>query len=407
MIKLTPGVWYWNDDTNRLEFASFNPEAKERLKEGKDHPQEMGCEALNSIFQDVCTALFTGRRLAEQEGKSRRLSKRVQHEYVTLDDVKYAALRLRQKSEAHRMLSLKAAMRNKRLDAFLMALILYLSFYLEKITLEKTPKTPVSTTVLSEKKEKEYVLAKLEVARIHLAKVYCDLILGEGMAEHHHMSCGKRKTSSSQKDRDFFESFYNYCNYVAWLVFRRKHFRVIQEEISRLLRSDIFNPILRKKNHADLQKAGHQTADAKKARFPCHRNGCAKRPSINTVAQQRSPMLSTLLPLPKDSAQHLFQKQFYRQGKTPQPCKNKDLPEFSELFTTKVGIIGAHCSELNPMMVMPMGMMEEEEEEQGQKRSDSSIPSNDVSLLTLRSPQSRLSNQSSVLSRATTEVDCS
>ncbi|XP_068803422.1 protein phosphatase 1 regulatory subunit 36 isoform X2 [Struthio camelus] len=360
MIKLTPGVWYWNDDTNRLEFASFNPEAKERLKEGKDHPQEMGCEALNSIFQDVCTALFTGRRLAEQEGKSRRLSKRVQHEYVTLDDVKYAALRLRQKSEAHRMLSLKAAMRNKRLDAFLMALILYLSFYLEKITLEKTPKTPVS-----------------------------------------------RKTSSSQKDRDFFESFYNYCNYVAWLVFRRKHFRVIQEEISRLLRSDIFNPILRKKNHADLQKAGHQTADAKKARFPCHRNGCAKRPSINTVAQQRSPMLSTLLPLPKDSAQHLFQKQFYRQGKTPQPCKNKDLPEFSELFTTKVGIIGAHCSELNPMMVMPMGMMEEEEEEQGQKRSDSSIPSNDVSLLTLRSPQSRLSNQSSVLSRATTEVDCS
>uniref|UniRef100_A0A8B9Q5W2 Protein phosphatase 1 regulatory subunit 36 n=1 Tax=Apteryx owenii TaxID=8824 RepID=A0A8B9Q5W2_APTOW len=275
----------------------------------------------------------------------------------------------------------------EKLDAFLMALIFYLSFYLEKIALEKTSKTPVSTVVLLKEKEMDDVLAKLEVARIHLAKLYCNLILGEGMAEHHHMSCGKRKTSSSQKDRDFFESFYSYCSYVAWLAFRQKHFRVIQEEIGRLLRSDIFNPTLREKKDVDF--------------CICFlsRNGCAKRPSINTVAQQRSPVLSTLLPLPKDSAQHLFQKQFYRRGKTPQPCKSKDLPDFSELFTTKVGIIGAHRSELNPITLMPMGMMEEEEEEQGRKRSGSSIPSNDPSLSTLRSPQSRLSNQSSVISR--------
>ncbi|XP_062433857.1 protein phosphatase 1 regulatory subunit 36 [Rhea pennata] len=399
MIKLTPGIWYWKDDTNTLEFASSDPEAEEHLKKGKNiHFQEMGGTALNSIFQDVCTAMFTGRRLAEQEGKSRRLSKRVQHDYVTLDDVKYAALFLGQESEAHRMLSFTAVMRNKKLDAFLMALIFYLSFYLEKIALEKTSKTPVSTIVLLEEKEMDNVLAKLEVARIHLAKLYCNLILGEGMAEHYHMSCGKRKTSSSQKDRDFFESFYSYCCYVAWLAFRRKHFRVIQEEICRLLRSDIFNPTLREKKDVDLQKAGDQTADAKKVRFPCHRNGCAKRPSINIVAQQRSPVLSTLLPLPKDSAQHLFQKQFYHRGKTPQPCKSKDLPEFSELFTTKVGIIGAPRSELNPIMLMPIGMMEEEEEEQGRKRSGSSIPSTDLSISTLRSPQSRLSNQSSVIS---------
>ncbi|KAM8807984.1 protein phosphatase 1 regulatory subunit 36 [Eudromia elegans] len=340
MIKLTPGVWYWKDDTNTIEFA-----------------------------------------------------------------------------------------RNKNLDAFLMTLILYLSFYLEKIALEKTTKTPVSTIVLVEEKEMDDVLAKLEVTRTHLAKLYCNLILGEGMAEHHHMSCGKRKTSSSQKDRHFFESFYSYCSYVAWLAFRRKHFRMIQEEIGRLLRSDTFNPTLREKKDVNLQKVGDQAADAKKVRFPWHRYipdapaglwepllsqqteiSCIcflsrKRPSINLVAQQRSPVLSTLLPLPKDSAQHLFQKQLYRRGKSPQPCKRKDLPDFSELFTTKVGIIGAHRSELNPIMLMPIGMMEEEEDEQGIKKSGSSIPSNDLSLTTLRSPQSRLSNQSSVISRTMTEAD--
>uniref|UniRef100_A0A8C4KJ53 Uncharacterized protein n=1 Tax=Dromaius novaehollandiae TaxID=8790 RepID=A0A8C4KJ53_DRONO len=259
-----------------------------------------------------------------------------------------AALFLGQESEAHRVLSFTTVMRNKKLDAFLMALIFYLSFYLEKIALEKTSKTPVSTIVFLEEKELDDVLAKLEAARIRLAKLYCNLILGEGMVEHHHMS-------------------------------------LIQEEVSRLLRSDIFNPTLREKKDDDF--------------YICFlsRNSCAKCPSINTVAQQRSPVLSTLLPLPKHSAQHLFQKQFYRWGKTPQPCMSKDLPDFSELFTTRVGIIGAHRSELNPIMLMPLGMMEEEEEEQGQKRSGSSIPSNDLSLSTLRSPQSRLSTQSSVV----------
>lgn len=45
--------------------------------------------------------------------------------------------------------------------------------------------------VFLEKKEMDDVLAKLAVARIHLAKVYCNLILGRGMAQQHHMPSGK------------------------------------------------------------------------------------------------------------------------------------------------------------------------------------------------------------------------
>uniref|UniRef100_A0A8C6ZEI9 Protein phosphatase 1 regulatory subunit 36 n=1 Tax=Nothoprocta perdicaria TaxID=30464 RepID=A0A8C6ZEI9_NOTPE len=298
---------------------------------------------------------------------------------------------------AHCMLSFTTVMRNKNLDAFLMTLILYMSFYLEKIALEKTTKAPVSTIVLLEETEMDDVLAKLEVTRIHLAKLYCNLILGEGMAEHHHMSCGKRKTSSSQKDRHFFESFYSYCSYVAWLAFRRKHFRMIQEEIGRLLRSDMFNPTLREKKDVKSQKG--TIAFVLFSR---------KRPSINLVAQQRSPMLRTLLPLPKDRVKAPC---CFSQEKIQIVLPYPSFPLLhcvhciNTIFCNRIGIIGAHRSELNPIMLMPIGMMEEEEDEQGIKQSGSSIPSNDLSLTTLRSPQSRLSNQSSVISRTMTEAD--
>ncbi|NXH67994.1 PPR36 phosphatase, partial [Hydrobates tethys] len=383
-IKLTPGVWYWKDDTNTLEFASSNSAAEENLKERKNtHFQEMRVKPLKSIFQDDCSATLPERRLADTEGKLHRLSKWVQHEYVTLDDVKYGALLLKEANESHHMLSFAAVMRNEKLDEFLMALLLYLSFYLEKIALEKKCRSLISTMIFLEKKEMDDVLAKLAVARIRLAKVYCNLILGRGMAQQHHMPTGKRKTSL-QKDRSFFEGFYNFCSYVAWLVFRRKHFQVIREEIGRLLCSDIFNPALRDRSNVDLQKAGDRTADANTVRLPYLRKVHARHPSINSMVHQRSPVLSTLLPLPKDSAQYLSQNHYCR-GRDPRPCRCDGLPDFSELLTTKVGIIGAHCSELKSFMSMPDGVMEEEEEEeeeqeQGRIRSGFSILTNDLSL---------------------------
>ncbi|NXQ83260.1 PPR36 phosphatase, partial [Nyctibius grandis] len=383
-IKLTPGMWYWKYDTKTLEFASSNPATEENLKEGKNILfQEMRVKTLKSIFQDDYSAVLPRRRLAETEGKLHRLSKWLQHEYVTLDDVKYAALLLKEANESHHMLSFAAVMRNEKLDEFLMALLFYLSFYLEKIALEKKYGSLISSAILLGKKEKDDVLAKLAVARIHLAKVYCNLILQRGMAQQRHMPSGKRKISL-QKDRSFFEGFYNFCSDVAWLVFRRKHFQVIREEIGRLLCSEVFNPALRDTNNADLQKAGDRTAAANTVRLPYLRKVHAKHPSINSMVHQCSPLLSTLLPLSK--ATYLSQNN-YCQGRDPQPCTCDGLPDFSDLFTTKVGIIGAHCSELKSLMSMPDGMMEEEEQEQEQEqeriRSGFSVLTNDLSLPSL------------------------
>lgn len=80
------------------------------------------------------------------------------------------------------------------------------------------------------------------------------------------------------------------------------------------------------------------------------------------------------------------------------------------MFSNRVGIIGAHCSELKSLMSMPDGAMEEEEEEeeqeQGRITSGFSILTNDLSLPPLRSPQNRRSSQSAVLSRGMAEGDC-
>ncbi|KAM6274270.1 LOW QUALITY PROTEIN: protein phosphatase 1 regulatory subunit 36 [Porphyrio hochstetteri] len=401
MVKLTPGVEYWKDDTNTLEFASSHLAAEVNLKEGKHaHFQEMRVKTLMRIFQDDCSAIFSGRRLDAKEGKLHSQPKWMQHEYVTLDDVKYAALLLKKENDSHHMLSFSEVMRNKKLDEFLMALLFYLSLYLEKIALEKKHRSLISTLIVTEEEEMDNMSAKLVVARIRLAKVYGNLILEQGMAQQLHVPGGKRKTSL-QKDRRFFEGFYNFCSRVAWLVFRRKHL-VIREEIGRLLCSNVFNPALRDRSNTDWQKAGHQTSDASTIRLPHLRKVGAKHPSIYSMVHQHSPLLNVLLPLPKDGAQH--------PSLNSPPRTPDSLPDFSELFTTKVGIIGAHCSELKSLMSMPDGTMEDEEEEeqeeQGRMGSGVSIQTNYLSLPPLRSPQNRLSDQSTVLSRAVVEGDC-
>ncbi|NXJ07242.1 PPR36 phosphatase, partial [Odontophorus gujanensis] len=368
-------------------YFSSSPAAEENLKERKNaHFQEICVKTLKSIFQDECSAPLPEKRLADNEEKICKLSKWIKHEYVMLDDVKYLAFLLQEENESYRMLPFAAVMGNKKLDEFLMALLFYMSFYLEKVALEKKIRSLISTVIFLENKEMDDVLAKLAVAKIYLAKVYSNLVLGRGIAPQSHTSHGKRKTSS-QKDQNFFEGFYNFCSYVTWLVFRRKHFQVIREEISRLLCSDMFNLASRDRSHVFLQKAGDQTVDANAVRLLCQRQVHAKHPLVHSMVHQHSPVLSTLLPLLKESAQYRSQNH-YCQGRDPQPCSCDNLPEFSELLNTKVGIIGAHCSELNSLLLESDGTVEEEEqdqdeeqrEEQGKLRSPSFVLTKDLSL---------------------------
>ncbi|XP_036107018.1 protein phosphatase 1 regulatory subunit 36 [Molossus molossus] len=301
-LGLRLGMWYWKDDTKTLEFRSFAPavELKEKGRKGKAvHFAEIDGTASDRL---------TDKRFASRDAKSlQALEKRGQQGNVTLNDVKFVALLLLQETEMQRICSFTTFMRNKNLDNFFMALLYYLSHYLEKSALEKKPKSYMVGLV--EKKEMELVLSKLEAAQKYLAQKYCVLVLGLGMPDKHHMCCGKEKMSDTQKDWKFFESFYTFCTYIAWIVFRRQHFTEIEEEIGRLFRTNMFNIPRRKRE--DEESGGQK----KRMTFVQFRRMMAKRPAIKTAINMRSPVMSTLLPSLREKAQNILEKKYHQGGK--------------------------------------------------------------------------------------------
>nr|XP_048271841.1 protein phosphatase 1 regulatory subunit 36 [Myodes glareolus] len=349
------GMWYWKDETKTLEFRSFTPavELKERGKKGKAvHFAEMDGPASERL---------SDKRFASRDEKSAKaLEKRYQQGNITLDDVKFVALLSLQDTEMQRICSFTTFMRNKNLDSFLMALLYYLSYYLEKLSMEKKPQSYMVGLV--EKKEIELVMSKLEDAQKYLAQKYCILVLGVGMADKHHMNCGKDKVSDTQKDWKFFESFYTFCTCIAWIVFRRQYLTEIEEEVGRLFRTNMFNIPRRKRE--DEESGGEK----KRMTLVQFRKMMAKRPAIKKAVDMRSPVLSTLLPSLREKAQNIVEKK-YMAGIKLQPRMQKDTASLESVIIPVVGILGEPRHLFNPHTLLPL----ESEENGKQSGRNSSI----------------------------------
>ncbi|XP_012633160.1 protein phosphatase 1 regulatory subunit 36 [Microcebus murinus] len=344
-LGLRLGMWYWKDETRSLEFRSFTPavELKEKGKKGKVvHFAEIDGPASERL---------TDKRLASRDDRSTKsLEKRGLLGNVTLDDAKFVALLLLQDTDMQRICSFTTFMRNKHLDNFLMALLYYLSHYLEKNSLEKKPKSYMVGLV--EKKEMEMVLNKLEAAQKYLAQKYCILVLGLGMPDKHHMCCGKEKISDTQKDWKFFESFYTFCTYVAWIVFRREHFTEIGEEIGRLFRTNMFNIPRRKRE--DEESGGEK----KRMTFVQFRRMMAKRPAIKKAINMRSPVMSTLLPSLREKAQNIFEKKYLHTGSKLPAQIQEEVESVYSVPMPIVGILGEPRSMFNPHTLLPLEIEE-------------------------------------------------
>ncbi|XP_029411434.1 protein phosphatase 1 regulatory subunit 36 isoform X3 [Nannospalax galili] len=338
------GMWYWKDETRTLEFRSFTPavELKEKGKKGKAvHFTEIDGPASERL---------TDKRLASRDEKSAKaLEKQCQQGTVTLDDVKFVALLSLQDTEMQRVCSFTTFMRNKNLDNLLMALLYYLSYYLEKNSLEKKPKSYMVGLV--EKKEMELVLSKLEAAQKYLAQKYCMLVLGVGMPDKHHMNCGKEKISDTQKDWKFFESFYTFCTRVAWIVFRRQHLTEIEEEVGRLFHTNMFNIPRRKRE--DEESGGVK----KRMTLVQFRRMMAKRPAIKKAVDMRSPVLSTLLPSLREKAQHIAEKKYVAGIKLP-PHMENHIASLESVAMPIVGILGEPRYLFNPHTLLPLELEE-------------------------------------------------
>uniref|UniRef100_A0A8D1EYV7 Protein phosphatase 1 regulatory subunit 36 n=1 Tax=Sus scrofa TaxID=9823 RepID=A0A8D1EYV7_PIG len=331
----------WAQPSTKSERWSFTPavEFKERGRRGKAvHFAETDGPASDRL---------TDKRFAFRDDKSPKgLERQSQQGNVTLHDAKFVALLLLQDTEMQRICSFTTFMRNKYLDNFLMALLYYLYYFLEKISFEKEPKSYMVGLV--EKKEMELVISKLEEAQKYLAQKYCVLILGLGMPDKHHMCCGKEKISDTQKDWKFFESFYTFCTYVAWIVFRRQHFTEIEEEIGRLFRSSMFNIPRRKRE--DEASGGEK----KRMTFVQFRRMMARRPAIKKAINMRSPVVSTLLPSLREKAQNVSEKK-YRHVGIKFPAKTQEHKEnLDSMYMPVVGILGEPRCQFNPHTLIPL-----------------------------------------------------
>ncbi|XP_070105342.1 protein phosphatase 1 regulatory subunit 36 isoform X3 [Equus przewalskii] len=300
-------MWYWKDETRSLEFRSFSSavDLRERGRGKTVHFAEIDGPASDRL---------TDKRLASRDDKSpKALEKRGQQGNVTLHDAKFVALLLLQDTEMQRICSFTTFMRG-----------------------------------LVEKKEMELVLRKLEAAQKYLAEKYCVLVLGLGMPDKHHMCCGKEKISDTQKDWKFFESFFTFCTYVAWIVFRRQHFVEIEEEIGRLFRTSMFNIPRRKREE---EESG---GEKKRMTFVQFRRMMAKRPAIKKAINMRSPVMSTLLPSLREKAQSIFEKK-YHQGSIKLPAQMQEhMDSLDSVPMPVVGILGEPRCLFNPHTLLPL-----------------------------------------------------
>ncbi|XP_063803288.1 protein phosphatase 1 regulatory subunit 36 isoform X2 [Pseudophryne corroboree] len=404
VTRPTPGQWFWKEDSKTLEFSGTIPWSNNMLQNARHLVEKVKSERLLESGSSKSDSTNSSGSKSQERSfsvlvtKSPRQAKK-RDGNVTLEDVKRVALKLLQEDERLCMTSFLETERTQQIDTFLMALLYYLSCYLENAQYEKKPKFLTPNVIFLKHKEGVQHKRRTEFALKHFGYMYCNLILGEGMSDQHHMACGKSRASATQRDRRFYESLYSFCICAGWVVFRRKGLEVIEAEVGRLMRSSTFNPAL-KMNDAPPEP-GRTT---KKTTYAENRMVTPKRPSIKSFFTQRSPLLTSVMPRPNERSQYLYQRHTLH----PEGCSEPKGPTswmqmFPAEILTGIGIIGEPLRNYYYHNLIPVFSDDEEEPETQEKKSTERPYSRGLS-----SHQSHFrpgtGRQSEVISRATTEA---
>jgi protein phosphatase 1 regulatory subunit 36 len=298
-------------------------------------------------------------------------------------------------------------------DDFLMYLLNYFHWFFEKRAQDTKPNPMNIEPSRAEIQLHQELCDKLENARKQLGRAYCVLILGIGLGDHHHMSCGRSRVSSTYKDRQMYETMYSFLTFLVWICFKRKEFEVVKKEIGRILRSDTFNPALRVKM---APAETHEEGEAEKKLTPAeYRRLHGKRPPIKSIINQRSLVLVSIMPDPREEADWLFNRSGALSPTTLNNMAKEELDEIGpsvgyqdiNLSKLKVGIIGEPCSQFNPITLTPLGLDTEEEEdseraerEANEAKAKAAVPHRDSTV-------KQLSRQATAISTVTTDAHLS
>ncbi|XP_063755847.1 protein phosphatase 1 regulatory subunit 36 isoform X2 [Eleginops maclovinus] len=307
---------------------------------------------------------------------------------ITTDDVKQVAVGLLQENYLLPIpFSFMAVLKCKALDDVLTALLLYLSCFFEHKSLQNTPKSSMAVDLITEHKMMAEAVAKQEMAKKKLAVCYFSLIMDLEMEQHLHTAYQKGRMISNSTDWLLHACLYSFFCYAAWVTFGRKDLRDIQEEVGRLLYSDTFNTAVQERTDGDsgttftAVNGSVETGEADPKETECnssfkHRVP-QRRPALSSIVNQRSPLMMSLLPSPKERSPHLFLSSWAGRQILLQAghCDTKALMEDlnQQLATLSFGILGKPLREFSHSTLMPYGEQENNTDEDYSHEPESDV----------------------------------
>ncbi|XP_039976961.1 protein phosphatase 1 regulatory subunit 36 isoform X1 [Xiphias gladius] len=373
-----PGRWAWSDESQTVELVSSGQAEEGVLSERRQtHDDFKDLQRRAEWLADVHTSNPRGRQSIRKSLSPARLTAyrssvmKRRGDRVSIDDVKHVAVSLLQE---HYSLPIPfcflAILKSKELDEVLAALLLYLSYFFEHKSLENKPK-PVSGHHRRAPDDGGDFGQKGDSSK----EAGC-LLLHSGA-----------RTASTNSISECMYSFY--C-FVAWVTFGRKDLRDIQEEVGRLLYSDTFQTAVRSGTDGDSGTtsttlgSSAKTGEADPRGMGC--NGTFKhrtsdrRPALSSVVDQRSPLMVSLLPSPKEQSPHLFLSSRARRQSLLQieHCDTKALTEElnQQLASVSFGILGKPLRQFSLITLIPYGEQKNNRDEDEDHEPDSDVNNN-------------------------------
>ncbi|KAG8005347.1 Protein phosphatase 1 regulatory subunit 36 [Nibea albiflora] len=208
-----------------------------------------------------------------------------------------------------------------------------------------------------------------------------------------YLSCFFEQKSLQNKPKTLIIFF---C-YVAWVTFGRKDLRDIQEEVGRLLYSDTFNTAVRNRTDVDsgvtfaTVNGSVETGEADPQETGCNstfRHRLSQRcPALSSIVNQRSPLLVSLLPSPKERSAHLFSggQAKMRSPLQAEHCDTKALMEElnQQLASVSFGILGRPLTQFRHSTLIPYGQPKNNRDEADNHEAGSDVNNNSEDRLSM------------------------
>jgi len=377
--------WVWNSESNTLEQVSTGISMggdKTGMGVGKRQKSKpfnsvrfSEMQKFNQKITKINPSIFGSRMKNATSPRPSTKANRNENRLITLSDVKGVAYDLLSEAVPEVSLTFRDCLVTEQFDNFLMTLLYYFEAYFERQFLENKPRPMATEPSVTEKLAMSSAIGKQTAAQKLLAAKYCTLILGLGIQEQHHMACGKHRSSYTRKDRSLYETLYTFSSFAVWICFRRKDYEMITQEIGRQFRSDSFNPAGRPIVNNDFKLASDLTKqedpDFNLAPYSVRQR--KKRPAIQSIINQRSPVLVSLLPTSTEASPWLLDR---RKGLLMALGEMDKQEEVIPTLPLKIGIIGEPISGFNPINLAPFG--EDHEEDEDNQRTYSSASSDKV-----------------------------